>query len=112
MREKGSRRIYTLTLYFYNATSLSFQAAYTQVALERASKWLDLDEIDWVDLGGGSAYRGNVYIKTRVYWEPHERPEDGEEWKQAEPETEPDERDALYIFSWKDVESIRLVFED
>lgn len=106
------KNLHTVDFHFANGTSLDFSTKHSKVTLERHADWLPFDEVDWIEMISDSVYGGSVFIKTEVFWEPNDSTEDGEEWKNPEPESnEPEEGEALYIFSWSDVESIRLIYK-
>lgn len=107
---RNNGNIFSITFRFANGTALSFWSNYSKVALERGAEWLELDEIDWIDMIWDSVYGGAVFIKTSVEFEPVDPADAEEEWKQTKPEIT--ERQALYIFSWSDVESIRVIYKE
>lgn len=101
-------RIYALTLFFYASDGLTFTAEYTRAKLERAGDWLSLDEIDWIRMAEERVYRGSIFFKTRVEYE-RDDDEDDKPWIASDSD-EVLERDATYLFRWKDIEGIRLIY--
>lgn len=114
-----SRRLHSVALFFYSGGFLNFTAEFTKAKLDHKSEWLPLDEIDWLRITYEGIYRGTVYLQTQMeYKRIDDEPEpwdfdEADEWKRStQDEDEIIHREGLYIFHWKDVEGIRLVFKN